>query len=104
MRFSPNRLGFLYHEIPSDYADCLLNPPKIANNAKNIEIGKILITVHPICLALVQASFPSGFVATGGQSIAASTSLYMRIPIIKPTATPMNPMMYDISIMLAQLL
>ena len=89
----------MYHEFPSDYAVCLLNPPKMANSAKNIEIGRILITVQAICFALVHASLPSGFVATGGQSIAASTSEYIRIPMIRPTATPMNPMMYDISIM-----
>ena len=72
----------------------------MANSAKNIEIGRMLITVQAICFALVHASLPSGFVATGGQSIAASTSEYIRIPMIRPTATPMNPMMYDISIML----
>ena len=82
-----------------DYA-VLLNPPKIANNAKNIEIGRMEITVQAICFALVHASLPSGFAVASGQSIAASTSEYIRIPMIRPTATPMNPMMYDISIML----
>ena len=57
-----------------DYA-VLLNPPKIANSAKNIDIGNIEITVHAICLALEQASSPSGLATGSGQSIAASTSL-----------------------------
>ena len=52
----------------------LEKPPKIANNAKNIEIGSILITVQAIDFARVQASLPSAFVAAAGQSIAASTS------------------------------
>jgi len=56
------------------YADTFENPPKIANNAKNIDIGRIEITVHAIPFALVQASLPAAFVADGGQSIAASTS------------------------------
>ena len=74
MRFSPNRLGFLYHEIPSDYAVCLENPPKIANNAKNIDIGSMLITVQAIPFARVHASLPALLVAESGQSMAASTS------------------------------
>ena len=86
------------------YADVLLKPPKIANNAKNILIGRMEITVQAICFALVHASLPSGFAVASGQSIAASTSEYIRIPMIRPTATPMNPMMYDISIMLLSLL
>ena len=57
----------------SDYA-ALLNPPKIANNAKNIEIGNILITVHAICFALTQAVLPSELVVLEGQSMASSTS------------------------------
>jgi len=64
----------------------------MANNAKNIEIGSILITVQAMDFALVHASLPSAFVAAGGQSMAASTSEYIKIPMIKPTATPMNPM------------
>ncbi len=80
-----------------DYA-ILENPPKIANNAKNIEIGNMLITVHAIDFALVHASFPSGFVATGGQSIAPSTSEYIRIPMMRPTATPIKPIIYEMSI------
>jgi len=80
-----------------DYA-ILENPPKIANNAKNIEIGKMLITVHAMDFALVHASLPSAFVAASGQSIAASTSEYIKIPIMRPTATPMKPIIYEISI------
>jgi len=74
------------------YYAILEKPPKIANSAKNIDIGKILITVHAMDFALVHASLPSALVAAGGQSIAASTSEYIKIPMIKPTATPMNPM------------
>ena len=74
-----------------DYA-ILEKPPKIANNAKNIDIGSILITVQAMLFALVHASLPSALVAAGGQSIAASTSLYIKIPMMRPTATPMNPM------------
>lgn len=64
----------------------------MANNAKNIEIGSIEMTVQAMDLALVHASLPSGFVANGGHSMAASTSLYIKIPMMRPTATPMNPM------------
>ena len=46
----------------------------MANSAKNIEIGNIEITVHAICLALEQASSPSGLAVASGQSMAASTS------------------------------
>jgi hypothetical protein len=74
-----------------DYA-ILEKPPKIANNAKNIDIGSILITVQAILFALVHASLPSGFVAAGGQSMEPSTSAYIRMPIMSPTATPMKPM------------
>tara|TARA_Y100001951_G_scaffold64279_1_gene51507 strand:+ start:257 stop:403 length:147 start_codon:yes stop_codon:yes gene_type:complete len=45
----------------------------MANNAKNIDIGNIDITVHAICFALLQASSPSGFAVASGQSMAAST-------------------------------
>ena len=62
------------HRWCSDYAATLLNPPKIANNAKNIDIGNMLITVQAIPFALVQASLPALFVAESGQSMAASTS------------------------------
>jgi hypothetical protein len=74
-----------------DYA-ILENPPKIANNAKNILIGRMEMTVQAIDFALVHASLPSALVAAGGQSIAPSTSEYIRIPMMSPTATPMNPM------------
>ena len=81
-------------------SECLLvywvtfeKPPKIANNAKNIVIGRILITVHAIDFALVHAVFPSALVAASGQSIACSTSEYMRMPMTNPTATPINPIM-----------
>ena len=56
-----------------DYAT-RLNPPKIANNAKNIVIGRIDITVHAIDFALVHASLPSGFAVASGQSMDCSTS------------------------------
>ena len=52
----------------------LLNPPKIANNAKNILIGSMLITVHAICFARVQAVLPSAFELDEGHDIASSTS------------------------------
>ena len=56
------------------YPTALENPPKIANNAKNIEIGKMLITVHAIDFALVHAVLPSALVVAFGQSMACSTS------------------------------
>jgi len=74
-----------------DYA-ILEKPPKIANSAKNIDIGKILITVHAMDFALVHAALPSALVAAGGQSMEPSTSAYIKMPIMSPTATPMNPM------------
>lgn len=64
----------------------------MANNAKNIEIGSIEMTVQAMDFALVHASLPSAFVAASGQSMAASTSEYIKIPMMRPTATPMNPM------------
>ena len=75
------------------YPTARLKPPKIAKSAKNIEIGRIDITVHAILFALVQAVLPSTFVVALGQSMACSTSEYMRMPMIRPTATPMNPIM-----------
>ena len=58
---------------PRDYAT-RLNPPKIANNAKNIVIGRMEITVHAIDFALRHASLPSGFAVESGQSMDCSTS------------------------------
>ena len=52
----------------------LLKPPKMANNAKNIEIGRIEITVQATCFALKHAVFPSALVTASGQSMALSTS------------------------------
>jgi len=61
-------------EYRLDYWVTFEKPPKIANNAKNIVIGRILITVHAIDFALVHAVFPSALVAASGQSMACSTS------------------------------
>ena len=62
----------IVHEL-RNYAT-RLKPPKMANNAKNIVIGKIEITVHAMDFALRQASLPSALVAAAGQSMEASTS------------------------------
>ena len=86
------RATLLHNKSFPDYAATLLNPPNIAKRAKNILIGKIEITVQAMPFALVHASLPSAFVVASGQSMAASTSEYIKIPIIKPTATPMKPM------------
>ena len=56
-----------------DYAT-RLNPPKMANNAKNIVIGRIEITVHAIDFARRHASLPSALVVASGQSMDCSTS------------------------------
>lgn len=56
------------------YAVTFEKPPKIANNAKNIVIGKIEMTVQAMDLARVHAVFPSAFVVASGQSMACSTS------------------------------
>ena len=52
----------------------LLNPPNIANNAKNILIGSMLITVQAICFARVHAVLPSALDVEEGHEIASSTS------------------------------
>ena len=59
----------------NDYAATFENPPKIANKAKNILIGSMLMTVQAIPFARVQASLPAVLVTESGQSMAASTSL-----------------------------
>tara|TARA_Y100001951_G_C11242657_1_gene241459 strand:- start:118 stop:792 length:675 start_codon:yes stop_codon:yes gene_type:complete len=69
----------------------LLIPPKIENITINILIGIIPITVHANCVARAHDSEPSGFTVASGQSMLSSTALNMNMPIIRPTAIPINP-------------
>jgi len=45
----------------------------------------------------VHPALPPGLDVASGQSMLCSTSLYMKIPIIIPTATPINPIIYEMS-------
>lgn len=60
------------------------------NSTKNNVIGKIPMTVQLVDLTRLQFDAPVVFVMSV-QSIALSTAPKMNIAIIKPTATPMNP-------------
>ena len=66
---------FLFLDVVcNDYAATFEKPPNMANSAKNILIGSMLMTVHAIPFALVQASLPALLEVLSGQSMAASTS------------------------------
>ena len=66
-------------------------PPKMWNNTKNKVIGRIPITVHDVDFTRLQLVTPVVF-EMSAQSIALSTAPKMNTAIIRPTATPMNPM------------